>query len=282
MKSRLFIFSILSLALLLPLYQVSAHAENTVAPIKILLVPGHDEEAWGAQYGRVKEANMNLAVAKRIRTILKKDDRFKVYITRDDKGYTKEFQSYFSLYDEEIKAFREKVKKETEDRIENGDFILKENPPHNKASDSAAVRLYGFNKWANENDIDVVLHIHFNDHPRADVWTIGKYTGFAVYVPEEQMANSEESTELARSIFKELDKQYATSTFEKEKGGLVPDQTLIALGSHGSLEATVRSVLVEYGYIYEKKFKNYKNRHKAYDTMAKLTTQGIKNYFFSK
>lgn len=279
MKGRIFIFCIFSLALLLPPSDAGAH---TSTPIKILLVPGHDEEAWGAQYGKVKEAHMNLAVAKRIRTILKKDDRFKVYITRESGGYTKEFQTYFSSHEEEIKTFRDKVKKDTEDRIENGGFVLKENPPHNKASESAAIRLYGFNKWANDSGTDAVIHIHFNDHPRDDVWTVGKYTGFAVYVPEEQMTNSKESTKLGGAIFKQLDKQYTTSTFEKEKGGLVPDQTLIALGSHSSLEATTRSVLIEYGYIYEKKFRKYSSRHHAYDDMAKLTAKGIKEYFFPK
>jgi len=74
-------------------------------PIKILLVPGHDNEVWGAQYGNIKEADMTLALATRIFNILKKDKRFEVYITRDSKGYTKKFADYFSTHKDEILAF---------------------------------------------------------------------------------------------------------------------------------------------------------------------------------
>ena len=70
--------------------------------IKILLVPGHDNKVWGAQYKNLKEAAMNLAVASRIYDILKKDKRFEVYITRDLNGYTKEFADYFSTNEEEF------------------------------------------------------------------------------------------------------------------------------------------------------------------------------------
>jgi N-acetylmuramoyl-L-alanine amidase len=255
---------------------------RAVESVKILLVPDHDNEIWGAQYGNVKEAAMNLAVAKRIHNILKKDKRFEVYITRDQKGYTKEFADYFAKNHEEIIAFRENAKKKTKEEIASGDFIEKENVPHNDASESASVILYGINKWANENKMDAVIHIHFNDYPREDKWTIGKHTGFAIYMPERQLSNWFESGQLAANIFTQLDKKYSTSTYEKELGGLIPDQKLIALGSNGTLLPSVRSVLVEYGYIYEKKFRNYTTRHKAYDDTAKLTATGIKNYFSPK
>lgn len=251
-------------------------------PIKILLVPGHDNEVWGAQYGNVKEGAMNLAVASRIFKLLKKDKRFDVYITRNLEGYTKTFADYFSLYQDEILDFIEKSKKETQGKINNGEFIVKENVPHNTASEDMAMRLYGLNKWANENKMDVIIHIHFNDYPRESKWTIGKYGGFVIYIPDEQMVNWKESGQLATNIYVELDKKYSTSTYEKELGGLIPDQKLIALGSNSTLFPDVRSVLIEYGYIYEKKFRNYTTRHKAYDDMAKLTVTGISNYFFKK
>ena len=63
--------------------------------------------------------------------------------------------------------------------------------------------------------------------------------------------------------------------YEKEVIGLVPDQKLIALGANGSLSGTARSILVEYGYIYEKKFRTKSTRLQAYKDMAELTATGI-------
>lgn len=249
-------------------------------PIKILLVPGHDDKVWGAQFGGVKEGRMNLAVASRIFNILKKDKRFEVYITRDSAGYTKEFADYFANHQADVLAFKEEAKKKMQENIASGAFIQKENNPHLNASEETALRLYGFNKWANENKIDAVIHIHFNDYPRAHLWTAGKYKGFVIYLPEGQLSNWKGSGQLAANIFIQLKKKYITSTYEKELGGLIPDQKLIALGANGTLDTSVRSVLIEYGYIY--RFPNSVTRHKSYDSMADLTTQGIKNYFFNK
>lgn len=224
-----------------------ARAEN---PIKILLVPGHDNEIWGAQYGNVKEAAMNLAIASRIYNILEKDERFDVHITRNLNGYTKEFADYFLAQKEVILAFEQNAKKIMQDKVESGSFIQKENVVHNKVTGSTALRLYGFNKWANDNNVDAVIHVHFNDYPRPSKWTVGKYKGFAIYMPDEQFGNAFGSEQLATNIFTQLRKKYLTSTYEKELGGLVPDQKLIALGANDTLLSNVRSVLVEYGYIY--------------------------------
>ena len=254
-----------------------ARAEN---PIKILLVPGHDNEIWGAQYGNVKEAAMNLAIASRIYNILEKDERFDVHITRNLNGYTKEFADYFLAQKEVILAFEQNAKKIMQDKVESGSFIQKENVVHNKVTGSTALRLYGFNKWANDNNVDAVIHVHFNDYPRPSKWTVGKYKGFAIYMPDEQFGNAFGSEQLATNIFTQLRKKYLTSTYEKELGGLVPDQKLIALGANDTLLSNVRSVLVEYGYIY--RFIDSIERHKAYDNMANYTATGIKNYFFPK
>ena len=273
MKKVLLIFLFL-IGLAIPIF---AKANE---PIKILLVPGHDNEIWGAQYGNTKEADMNLVLATRIYNLLLKDDRFKVWITRDATGYTKEFTDYFSTQYKDIISFEKNSKKEMQNKINNGSFIKKTEVKHNKASEDVAIRLYGINKWANENKMDAVIHIHFNDYPRKSTWTIGKYKGFAIYIPEEQMINSKESTKLARNIFTQLHKKYTPSTYKKELGGITPDQNLIAMGSNGSLIESVRSILIEYGYIY--RFGNSKMRHQAYVNMANLTVAGLKNYFFNK
>ena len=238
MKKLLFT-ALVIVAVFLPASLVQAKT-----PIKILLVPGHDNEIWGAQYGNIKEADMNLVLATQIYNILKKDKRFKVYITRDGKGYTKNFADYFSTQKEDILSFEENAKKEM------------------------------------QNKIDAVIHVHFNDYPRPNKWTIGEYKGFSIYMPDGQMPNSKGSILLADNIFKQLSKKYTTSTYEKELGGLISDQKLIALGSNDTLNQNVRSVLIEYGYIY--RFRNSSMRHGAYKIMADLTVKGIKNYFFTK
>ena len=261
----------------IPLFFASAQE-----PIKILLVPGHDNEVWGAQYGNIKEADMTLAVATKIYNLLKQDKRFDVYITRDRAGYTKDFADYFPSQKSVIIDFEKSAKNIMQGKITNGDFIVKKNPPHHGVSGDIALRLYGFNKWANENKIDAVIHIHFNDYPRPNKWTIGQYRGFTIYMPDGQFANSKESTQLAANIFIQLHKKYITSTYKPEASGLTPDQKLIAIGANDTLNASVRSVLIEYSYIYEKKFRTSSTRLQAYKDMANLTVTGIKNYFFKK
>ena len=274
MKKALFFYIFVLTLAFLPVHFSNA-AEPTTPKV-------YDNEVWGAQYGNVKEARMNLAVGSRVYAILEKDKRFQVFITRDINGYTQNFAEYFTDKRQDIISFKELAKTETLQKILKGVFVQKENVPHNTATQDASVILYGINKWANENNIDAVIHIHFNDYPRVQKWTIGKYGGFVIYFPDGELANSKESGNLAADIFTQLRKKYKTSTYEKELGGLVADQNLIAVGANGTLNASVRSVLIEYGYIYEKKFRNYTTRHQAYKDMAELTVQGVKNYFFPK
>ncbi len=268
---KIFIFALL----LTPVFSARASF-----PVKILLVPGHDDKIWGAQYGNIKEADMTLRLATELFNILKKDKRFEVHITRNSLGYTPEFADYFTNRREDIISFRDNAKIARQINISNGEFEGKEGVPHNSATEDGSVVLYGINKWADDNRVDAVIHIHFNDYPRADKWTIGKYKGFAIYVPEEQMVNSKESTSLAKNIFTELRKKYIPSNYPEEAGGIVSDQSLIALGPNGTLLESVRSVLVEYGYIY--RFGDSVMRHKAYTNMANLTATGLKKYFFGK
>ncbi|MDQ3075786.1 MAG: N-acetylmuramoyl-L-alanine amidase [bacterium] len=245
---------------------------------RILIVPGHDDESVGAEYANLKEADMNLRLATELHSILKKDKRFKVYITRDSKGHTKEFANYFVEQREEIIAFKENSKKQMAEKMANGSVVQVQGLPHNAVNQDTAIKLYGINKWANENKIDAVVHVHFNDYARPTKWAMGKYKGFNIYVPEEQLVNSKDSVSLAEKIFTQLRKKYSISTYETQ--GIVPDQKLIALGAHGSLDKNVRSILIEYGYIY--RFGNAKFRHKAYKDMSALTATGLKNYFFKK
>ena len=84
------------------------------APVKILIVPGHDKEIWGAEYGNIKEADMTLNLGTQLFNLLKKDKRFEVYITRDQNGYTKEFSDYFSKNKVAIISFKNNAKEENQ------------------------------------------------------------------------------------------------------------------------------------------------------------------------
>lgn len=247
------------------------------APIKILIVPGHDDESEGTSFGSLKEADMTLPLATEIFNKLKEDERFEVLITRNEEGYTPVFAEYFSTNREEIISFINESKEKMKEKIKEGDFVDKSDEQHFVVTLDTGVKLYGINKWANENDVDAVLHIHFNDNTRKNRKVPGRYKGFAIYLPEEQMPNSEISLPFAESIFAELDTKYNTSDNVKELGGLVPNQMLIALGSNETLLENVRSILVEYAYIYELAKKDI--REKAYEDMSELTVNGVKKHF---
>ena len=258
-------------------------AQEMSEPINILIVPGHDNQVWGSQYGNIKEADMNQVLATQIYDLLKKDKKFKVWITRDNFKYTKEFADYFLKNKKDIIAFKKSARKETQNKLDSGALINKSGGvSHNSVNAETSVKLYGINKWANENKIDAIINIHFNDYPRATKWSIGKYKGFVIYMPDKQMANAIESSNLAKSIFSQLSKKYNTSTYVKEKGGLITDQELISLGASGTLNKEVNSVLIEYGYIYQKIFRDSATRYQAYKDMASLTARGIADYYFKE
>ncbi len=220
---------------------------------------------------------MNLALATKIFNLLKKDPKYQVYITRDSSGYTKDFAEHFELNEEHIDSFIESSKKNILSNLGIGTFIKKANTPHAQASEAAVFKLYAINKWVNKNEIDAVIHVHFNDYRRKTKWRMGDREGFAIYVPDEQFLNSEESFKLGNNIFNELVKKYKTSNYVNELGGMVSDQRLIALGANRTLVAKARTILVEYGYIY--KFGNREKRLKDYEQMAELTVAGLNNYY---
>ncbi|MBP6883934.1 MAG: N-acetylmuramoyl-L-alanine amidase [Candidatus Pacebacteria bacterium] len=270
----IFIFCVVTL---IPINDVYAFI-GPIKPIKILLVPGHDDEVLGAEYAGLKEAKMNLAVALQLFNILQNDKRFDVHITRDSSGYTKEFSDYFVENKSEVESFIAISKKNMGDKVASGDFVEKNNTPHATAKDSVVLRLYGFNKWASENKMDAVVHIHFNDYARKNKWKMGDRKGFAIYIPEEQFANSDISFDLADYVWKELKKKYKTSNYVNELGGMIYDQKLIAIGANHTLGSSVRSLLIEYSYIYS--LGGLNSRRVAYTNMANLTAVGLKKYFF--
>ena len=148
---------------------------------------------------------------------------------------------------------------------------------HNAAPQEVALRLYGINKWVRDMDIDIVLHIHFNDYPRSATRAAGEYSGFAIYVPEGQYYNSTTTKALAGRVFKRLEKYNAASNFAGESAGIIEDQELIAIGPFNSLDAA--SMLIEYGYIYEPQFANRDARTLAMKDLAFQTYLGLQDLF---
>ncbi len=156
------------------------------------------------------------------------------------------------------KIIVKKQKETMSELVRAGEVHNVEGVIHNSAPDETALKLYGINKWANENNIDIVLHIHFNDYPNRKYNREGKYSGFVIYVPEAQYSNAKASRAVAEPIFNQLAKFYPKSDFLREQDGMVGDQHLIAIGAHNTLDPV--GMLIEYGYIYEPQFLNEKIR----------------------
>ena len=148
---------------------------------------------------------------------------------------------------------------------------------HNSVSNNASLRLYAVNKWANENNIDLVIHGHFNDYPGHKYNKPGKYSGFTVYVPDSQYSNARASGEIGQAISTELQKVSPISDLPQESMPVVPDQDLIAVGAKGT--RTGASILIEYGYIYEPQFNNPEVKSLILPELAYQTYAGLQKYF---
>lgn len=242
--------------------------------VNILIVPGHDDEHWGTSYGKLREVELNRALAQDLYGYLVREDGINVVLASDGSGYNEIFDAYFEREREMIQKFITDTKSNFRQKIEANQLAVDEENFHNVAPENAIYRLYGINRWVNDSDFDMVIHVHFNDHARKVASKPGMYTGFSIYAPGPEFDNHELSRRLADSIFAELKKIRPVSDLPAEGGGVIEDHELIALGANASLEAG--SVLVEYGYIYEGIFTNPTLREVSLDNMAYATYAGIK------
>lgn len=246
--------------------------------IKILIIPGHNNDSFGTQFKETKESQMNAELGQELFDFFQKDDKFEVYATRLKNGdYAPWFSDYFESNREEIKKFREESKKQMLRAMEQGLPTGSNQVYHNSAKDDDSLNLYAVNKWANEHSIEVVFHIHFNDYPGRKLDQAGKYSGFSIYVPEYQLPNHLASSKLAKSLKNQLEKYFAKSDLPAEYSTLIEDQELIAVGANASRDGI--SVLTEYGYIYEPQFANQETRSIALKEAAYQTYVGIKKFF---
>ena len=251
--------------------------EKGGGPIKILVVPGHENASFGTQFKGIKEADLTAELGKYLVEFLGKNKKIEPILSRTKDGYSAEFSSYFEKEWSSIEAFMKTYRLYMKTAIDSG--IVKKNQivPHNDASSNGAIKLYGFNKWANENNVDLVLHIHFNDHPDHAMNKPGKYSGFSIYVPEKQYSNSHASMAIAKKISDRFNTYAAPSDMPMESDGVIEEQELIAVGSNNSLNPA--GILIEYDYIYEPQFLYPETRKVALKEMAFQTYSGIKDFF---
>lgn len=245
--------------------------------VKILIIPGHEPDFGGTEFGDLKERDMNLVLSEELSEYFKRNPRYEVMVTRDSNGWNPELKKYFDTNWETIRSFTKSKKLEMKRLIENGQVVRVEDVYHNNALSDVATRLYGINKWSVEKEVDILIHVHFNDYPRARTDLPGIYRGFAIYVPEKQYSNSLATREIAQNLFSELKKSFAVSNLPIEDIGIVESQDLIAVGSGNTVDGV--SVLIEYGYIYRRQFTNVFLRDDALSEMARLTYRGVQNFF---
>jgi N-acetylmuramoyl-L-alanine amidase len=260
-----------------PVTAESLRASYAARRFRILLVPGHDNDYRGAEFGNLREADLTLKLAAALKTILDRDDRFEVISARDlaTGEYDPLIADYLNHQADEITSFRLRLRQQFLSVVSAANVP----PPvhHNFAPEEVANRLYGLNKWANENKIDLTLHLHFNDDTEHRPGQAGEHSGFVIYVPEDQYANAPASLALAQTLFKNLGAVMPVSDLKGEAGGLVPDRELIAVGANGSREGA--ALLVEYGYIYEPLWRSPDLRPFFLPELAWQTYRGLKTFF---
>jgi N-acetylmuramoyl-L-alanine amidase len=249
------------------------HAQDKV---RILIVPGHDDEYSGAEFGSVKEVELNRIVAKHLGKELSQEDNVQVIYAHDNDGYSAFLEKYFKSESKKIDAFRKNAVKKFQREVSRGNIQVEEAVPHGTATPVSAKRLYAINKWANENKIDLVLHIHFNDYGSRTAYD-GAYSGFSVYVPHRELKNSKDSIPVGQDIYEALSKiSYPSNNpTEAKHKGAIEDHELIALGANNTLD--VPSVLIEYAYIYEPQIQSdFFNR--VAEEYAHTTYLGLADY----
>jgi N-acetylmuramoyl-L-alanine amidase len=254
-----------------------SHKKNE--KIKILIVAGHEPNFGGSEYKNLKERDLNLILSEKIKTILEKNKKFEIITTRNTNGWNPEIDNYINNNKENILYWIKNAKEEMLSLVNNGKItVVNAKMGHSIAPLNSAISLYGINKWAGENKVDIAIHLHFNDNPKYR----GKpnYEGFSIYVPEKQYSNSSSSKILAKYLMDEILKIQKVSTMVEESTGIIEDQELIALGSYNTSDSL--SVLVEYAYIYEDFMQNTISRNDFIDKSASSTAKAIENFFESR
>lgn len=265
---------------LVQLEQKYASAASTGNKVRVLIVPGHEPGFGGAEYKDIKEREITVDIADQLATYLRQNQRLDVIVARSDTAWNGDLSDYFESNWDSIQDFVANQKAYFAKQLDKGKVTTRDSSDqiaHAAAPDDAALRLYGMNKWSNENNIDLIVHIHINDALDHGPDAPSAYSGFTVYVPDSQYGNAETSLPVGDALAAELSKMSATSTFPIENKGIVEDQELIALGAYDTL--SVLSVLVEYGYITEPRFADPNMRQTVTKDYAYETYLGLQDFF---
>ncbi len=244
--------------------------------IKVLIVAGHEPDAGGAdEFKKIKERDLNLQLATQLRDTLSKDQNIEVLMVRDERGWNTELESFVTTNEKEIMGWVSEMKQKMFAAVDAGKMeLINPDMKHNEAASNAVLFLYGTNKWIEEKNIDLVLHIHFNSNPKIN----GKpnYRGYAMYVPEKQYTNASSSLVFANYLYNEIDKIQKKSNMPQEKDTIIEDQELVATGNYNTLK--IPSVVIEYAYMYEPIMVNTKTRNTFIETAASSTAVAIEKY----
>ncbi len=250
-------------------------------PIRVLIAPGHEPNFGGTVFKGIKERNLTVALGKDLQRLLEQDPNFQVTMTRDTHSWNPIFSDYFKNNWTDIISWENAARKTFVNQVAQG-MVSKpiSAVAHNNAPLSVAYRLYGINKWANENNIDITINIHFDDENYHRRNVPGRYSGFAIYEPAPQYDNSQRSRELAQDLLGRLMETNYPSTLLKRLGGIIDEPHLIAIGENNTSNAA--SLVIEYGFIYEKKFTDPKLRAQTLADLAMETYQALDDYRIQK
>lgn len=260
------------------LYNRYASATPNSKKLSILIVPGHEPLGGGTAYKNIWERDVVVDIAEALAARLQTNPQFNIMIARTKTAWHPTLDAYFNANWEAIRTWRDNNKLQTAERVAAGIHAPVEPAiHHNPAPEDISIRLNGTNKWADENDVDMVLHLHINDYPRARTSEPGKYSGFSIYIPHTNYGNSNASRAVAQKVFDRLARYYPVSDLPGESMGIIEDAELIAIGRDNSQSAA--SVLIEYGYIYEPQFVQANLQSTTVKDVAEQTFLGIQDFF---
>lgn len=244
--------------------------------IKILIVPGHEPNAGGAdEFKTIKERDLNLQLSLLLKDDLSKNTNLNVILARDRNGWNPDLKNYVETGSTTIMNWVSDLKSKMMAKAASGTIdLIDPNMKHNVAASNAVLFLYGTNKWISENNIDLVLHVHFNSNPKINGKPI--FSGYCMYIPEKQYSNSSSSRIFANYINTEISKIENPSTMKQEKDIIIEDQQLISAGTYDTLK--IPSVTVEYAYIYEPMMLSSSTRNNFIEQAASSTATAIYNY----
>ena len=244
--------------------------------IRVLIVPGHEPDNGGTNFGNLYERNLVVSIGEDLQQFLSANNNYQTFLTRNTEAWNPTFAAYFQNDWNQIISWEKAAK----------NSFLKNNVPNangkqeiaNAAAADDALRLYGITKWANENNIDLMIHLHLNNYPDAMAKGIaGKYSGLVMYMPADDLSNSVESKPIAEAVFNRLSLYNPISNLKVESQGLEQDDQLIAMGSYDT--AKIATMLIEYDYIYEPQFVNPQVQTIALKDLAYQTYLGLQDYY---